>query len=166
MWHVQRFQSMKHTDLKHVLQLFPFRSSYSYFEATVKQQSFAGHKRRRRHNWHRHYRATHTCLSDLSAIIWITQIYHSALCTSTLHCIGSAYSSFRWGGLVKSAKITSSSCYYTTAVPCLYVNVSVLQNKVHLLFWDGTSAFIGLNMKHKLTKKFCSGHTHVQTKCR
>ena len=39
MWHVQRFQSMKHFDLMHKLQSFPFSSEllFSYFEASVKQ---------------------------------------------------------------------------------------------------------------------------------
>jgi len=39
MWHVKQFQSTKHFDLQHMLQLFPFPSEllFSYFEASVKQ---------------------------------------------------------------------------------------------------------------------------------
>jgi len=39
MRHVKRFQSMKHFDLQHMLQLFPFPSEllFTYFEAFVKQ---------------------------------------------------------------------------------------------------------------------------------
>jgi len=86
---VQRFQSMKHFDLKHKLQLFPspFELLFSYFEASVKQyclrplQKQTKGKSRRRH---RHYTETHTCLSELSASIWIILIRGSVRSTRGL----------------------------------------------------------------------------------
>jgi len=47
---LQRFQNMKHFDLKHKLQLFPspFESLFSYFESSVKNTACVVYKWRRR----------------------------------------------------------------------------------------------------------------------
>ena len=161
MQHVQRFQSMKHFDFKRKLQLFPSRSEllFSYFEASVKQYCLRRLQKQAKaivvHG--RHYTETHTCLSELSAIIWIIRLYKSVLCTYTQHCrkAASNYSSFWWW-----ARKIRQNHFDATAVaclsPCTLAQSSFQQNKnVNLLFWAG-STFLGLNMQHMLTRKICS----------
>ena len=131
-WHVQRFQSTNHSDLKHKLQLFPspFELLFSHFKASVKQYCLRPLRRR-----HRHYTETHTRLSALSASIWIILIYNSALCTSTQHCVGKLLllTPFFDDGLAKSVEITSTPRNHATAVacisPCTLAQSSFQQNK-------------------------------------
>ena len=102
----------------------------------------------------------HTYLSELSAIIWVIHVYNSVLCTSTKHCVGKLLLliSVFVGGLVISVDITLRSHKNTTPIaclsPCTLAQSSFQQNmNVKLLFWAG-STFLGLNMKHMLTKLF------------
>jgi len=56
------------------------------------------------------------------------------------------------GGLVKSVEITSRPRTHTTPVACTMAQSSFQQNmNVNLLFWAG-SVFLGLYIKHMLTK--------------
>jgi hypothetical protein len=82
-----------------------------------------------------HCTKPHTCLSELSAIIWIIQIYNSILCTSTKQCLGKLLllTSIFDGGLVISAEITSRPLNRTTPTayfsPCTLAQSSFQQNK-------------------------------------
>jgi hypothetical protein len=118
---------------------------------------------------HRHYTETHTCLSELSAIIWIIRLYKSVLCTYTQHCLGKLLliTPVFDDGLAKSVEITSTPHNHATAVaclpPCTLAQSSFQQNQnVNLLFW-ARSTFLGLNMQHMLTRKICSIDTRQLT---
>ena len=108
---------------------------------------------------HRHCTETHTCLSKLSVIISIIQVYNSVLCTSTKHCVGKLLllTSVFDGAVVKSVEITSRPRNHNTLVACLspYIGTKFLSIKQELLFWTG-STFLGLSIKYTLTKKICS----------
>jgi len=152
-WHVQRFQSRKHFDLKHVLQLFSFPSAllFSYFKTSVKQYCL-----RPLQNQTKAISVDgtaiaqkRTCPSELSVIIWIIQVYNSVLSTFTEHCVWEMLllTSVFDGGLVISAEITSRPRNHTPPVA-----------SSSPLFWAG-STFLGLNTKHILTKKNFSTDT-------
>jgi len=134
---VQQFHSIKYFDLKQKLQLFPFPSVtllFPYFEASVEQyclrrlQTVTKANSSRRY---RHCKERHTCLSELSAIIRIIQVYNSVLCTSTKHYLGKLLlrTPVFDDGLVKSFEITSRPHNHTTPVaslsPCTLAHSSV-----------------------------------------
>jgi hypothetical protein len=136
-WHVQRFQSTKHFALKHMFLLLPSPSEvlFSYFEASVKQYCLRRLQKQLKAKAvgdHRHYTETHTCLSELSAIIWIIRIYNS-LCASLQNTVGKLLllTSFFDGGVVKSIEITSRPRSHTTSSTSfsMYIGTKFLSTK-------------------------------------
>ena len=154
---------MKHSEAHASIISFSFSATHFLFRSICKTTLPASVTKADEGNscrQHRHYTETHTCLSELSVIIWIILIYNSALCTSTHHCVGKLLllTSVSDDALTKSFQIASTQRNHATAVacvsPCTLAQSSFQQNKnVNLQFWAGLT-FLGLNMQHMLQRKF------------
>jgi hypothetical protein len=166
-WHVQRFQSMKYLDLKHMLSIIFFSFWITLFlfrgmcktilptPVTEQTKAIAVDGTAIKQN---RTRAFQSCrqLSEWSNMQFRFVHGYITLCEKG----SSTYFRFRWWtGKIRRNHIELTQSHHISIYcipPCTISSVKRFKN-IHLLFWAG-STFIGLNMEHMLTRKICSTH--------